>query len=50
MVVLLSNSRIFVFYKVNNKCKDQIWLESKTGVDPGPRSPNNEFIECKKES
>ena len=31
-------------------CKDQIWLESKTGMDPGPRSPNNEFIECRKES
>ena len=26
-------------------CKDRIWLESKTGMDPGPRSPNNEFIE-----
>ena len=31
-------------------CKDLIWLESKTGMDPGPRSPNNEFIECRKES
>ena len=31
-------------------CKDPIWLESKTGMDPGPRSPNNEFIECGKES
>ena len=31
-------------------CKDQIRLESKTGMDPGPRSPNNEFVECRKES
>ena len=31
-------------------CKDQIWREFKTGMDPGPRSPNNEFIECRKES
>ena len=31
-------------------CKDQNRLESKTGMDPGPRSPNNEFIECRKES
>ena len=31
-------------------CKDPIWFESKTGMDPGPRSPNNEFIECGKES
>ena len=30
--------------------KDPIWLESKTGMDPSPRSPNNEFIECGKES
>ena len=34
----------------NGYCKDQIWRESKTGMDPGPRSPNNEFIECGKES
>ena len=32
------------------KCKDLIWLESKTGMDPGPHSPNNEFIECRKEN
>ena len=31
-------------------CKDQNWYESKAGVDPGPRSPNNEFIECRSES
>ena len=34
----------------NGYCKDPIWLESKKGMDPGPRSPNNEFIECGKES
>ena len=37
----------FIFYTM---CKDQIWLESKTGMDPGSRSPNNKFIECRKES
>ena len=26
-------------------CKDQIQLEPKTGMDPGPRSPNNKFVE-----
>ena len=26
-------------------CKDQIWLEPKTGMDPGPRNPNNKFVE-----
>ena len=31
-------------------CKDLIWLESKTGRDPGPHSPNNEFIKCRNES
>ena len=35
---------------VNDYCKDQIWYESKTGMDPGPLSPNNEFIECRSES
>ena len=35
---------------VFDRCKDQIWYESKTGMDPGPRSPNNEFIECRSES
>ena len=35
---------------MNVYCKDQIWRESKTGMDPGPRSPNNEFVECRKES
>ena len=34
----------------NDVCKDQIRLESKTGMDSGPRSPNNEFVECRKES
>ena len=32
------------------KCKDQIWLESKTGMDPGSRSPNNKFVECRRKS
>ena len=31
-------------------CKDQIWLESKIVMDPGPRNPNNKFIECGRES
>ena len=34
----------------NGWCKDQISLESRTGMDPDPRSPNNKFIECRKES
>ena len=32
------------------KCKDQFRLRSNTGMDPGPRSPNNEFVECGKKS
>ena len=31
-------------------CKDQFRLRSNTGMDPGPRSPNNEFVECGKKS
>ena len=27
-------------------CKDQIWLEPRTGMDPGPQIPNNKFVEC----
>ena len=30
---------------VNNNCKDQLWLKPGTGMDLGPRSPNNKFIE-----
>ena len=35
---------------IENKCKDQFRLRSNTGMDPGPRSPNNEFVECGKKS
>ena len=28
------------------ECKDPIWLEPKTRMDPGPQSPNNKFVEC----
>ena len=35
-------------------CKDQLSLKPETGMDPGPRSPNNKFIEsgrkCQSES
>ena len=27
------------------RCKDQIWLEPRTGMDPGPQNPNNKFVE-----
>ena len=26
-------------------CKDQFWLEPKTGMDSGPKSPNNKFVQ-----
>ena len=26
-------------------CKDQFWIEPRTGMNPGSRSPNNKFIE-----
>ena len=45
-----NNKNEYLNIQSNVYCKDQIWLESKTGVDPGPRSPNNEFIECRSES
>ena len=27
------------------QCKDQFWIEPRTGMDPGPKSPNNKFVE-----
>ena len=35
---------------IKDRCKDQFRLRSNTGMDPGPRSPNNEFVECGKKS
>ena len=29
-------------------CKDQLSLKPETGMDPGPRSPNNKFIESER--
>ena len=34
---------IDIHYKL---CKDQIWLESRIGMDLGPGSPNNKFVDC----
>ena len=41
-----SFKKIYIY----NHCKDQFRLRSNTGMDPGPRSPNNEFVECGKKS
>ena len=31
-------------------CKGQIWLESSTVMDLGPKSPNNKFVESGRKS
>ena len=31
-------------------CKDQFWLEPKTGMDSGPKIPNNKFVESGRKS
>ena len=31
-------------------CKDQFRLEPRTGMDPGPKSPNNKFIKSERKS
>ena len=31
-------------------CKDQFWLEPRTGMDPGPKNPNNKFVESGRKS
>ena len=35
---------------LNNGVRTKNGLGSKIGMDPGPRSPNNEFVESRKES
>ena len=35
----------FCFYSYFFSCKDQLSLKPETGMDPGPRNPNNKFIE-----
>ena len=35
---------------VNVTCKDQFWLEPRTGMDPGLKSPNNKFVESGRKS
>ena len=31
-------------------CKDQFWIEPRTGIDPAPKSPNNKFVESGRKS
>ena len=31
-------------------CKDQFWLKPITRMDPGPKSPNNKFVESGRKS
>ena len=53
LFLLLFMSLTALFYTIHKShctCKDQNWLESRTGMDPGPRSPNDKFIECRRES
>ena len=45
---ILGNMHYAFNYKFS--CKDQFRLRSNTGMDPDPRSPNNEFVECGKKS
>ena len=44
------NLLLYPYYLKYYNCKDQFRLRSNTGMDPGPRSPNNEFVECRKKS
>ena len=43
MITIINKIHI---YKIYIYCKDQIWLEPRTGMDPGLQSPNNKFVEC----
>ena len=42
--------KITLFWSCYGTCKDRIWLESRTGMDPGSQSPNNKFVECGRKS
>ena len=50
LLVFFFFSKFSKFRFVFDMCKDQFRLRSNTGMDPGPRSPNNEFVECGKKS
>ena len=42
----IQNSNLFLLKKnQNDNCKDQFWFEPRTRMDPGPKSPNNKFVE-----
>ena len=38
-------NNVWLFKNWIVSCKDQLWLKPGTGMDPGPRNPNNKFIE-----
>ena len=35
----------YINLKIFKTCKDQFCLEPRTGMDSGPKSPNNKFVE-----
>ena len=51
---LVLNQNLFLikssFPTDDANCKDQFRLEPRTGMDPGPKSPNNKFIESGRKS
>ena len=47
-LAIKKKKKIYIYIYIY--CKDQFRLKSNTGMDPGPRSPNNEFVECGKKS
>ena len=46
----LSCHGIFICCISYYACKDQFWLEPKTGMDSSPKNPNNKFVENERKS
>ena len=42
-IINVKSTNIYTYIYIY--CKDQFWLEPKTGMGTGPKSPNNEFVE-----
>ena len=52
-ITIMEQCDVFMSFSIDNHnghCKDQFCLEPKTGMDSGPKSPNNKFVESERKS
>ena len=43
--LILQNLKLISVIRTIQTCKDQLWLEPRIGMNLGPKSPNNKFVE-----